>query len=320
MSTLDYAHRAKNIKNRPEVNQKMTKKAVLKEYGAEIENLRLMLQATREKNGIYLDPAQFEAMEARLQSQESQLLECESALRSRMEELKSLRSEREDMENRLSSTQASLEETAEQLDDTTKVLQETTENLLHTQIELAASDAVVGEQGITECGLTDIGTDLQNKVTGYRSDIDLLHAKVGRHTDMESQRVVEADTFHGEVIMQQQTLITEISGMKKKNESESKKLCDGVGALLNQGKNTCTSLQMAIDGALGTLVADAGTSRDHMTASCATLHGDLQSMGQSASVSLLQLKSQLGAWILDLEAGMGSVIQHMQAQQAEVNL
>ena len=59
----------------------MTKKAVLKEYGAEIENLRLMLQATREKNGVYLDPSQFEAMEARLQSQESQLLECEGALK-----------------------------------------------------------------------------------------------------------------------------------------------------------------------------------------------------------------------------------------------
>ena len=30
LSTLDYAHRAKNITNRPEVNQKLTKKALLK--------------------------------------------------------------------------------------------------------------------------------------------------------------------------------------------------------------------------------------------------------------------------------------------------
>ena len=30
LSTLDYAHRAKNITNRPEVNQKLTKKAMLK--------------------------------------------------------------------------------------------------------------------------------------------------------------------------------------------------------------------------------------------------------------------------------------------------
>ena len=30
MSTLDYAHRAKNIMNRPEINQKLTKKALIK--------------------------------------------------------------------------------------------------------------------------------------------------------------------------------------------------------------------------------------------------------------------------------------------------
>ncbi|CAM9126420.1 unnamed protein product, partial [Ectocarpus fasciculatus] len=180
LSTLDYAHRAKNIKNRPEVNQKMTKKAVLKEYGAEIENLRLMLQATRDKNGIYLDPSQFEAMEARLQSQESQLLECEGALKGRMEELKQLRGEREEMENKIATAQASLEEATGQLDDVTKVLEETTENLMFTQVELAASDAVVGEQCVTETGLTDIGTDFVSRITGHRSDINLLHDKIDR--------------------------------------------------------------------------------------------------------------------------------------------
>ena len=30
LSTLDYAHRAKNITNKPEINQKTTKKALLK--------------------------------------------------------------------------------------------------------------------------------------------------------------------------------------------------------------------------------------------------------------------------------------------------
>jgi kinesin family protein 11 len=86
MSTLDYAHRAKNIKNQPTINQKMTKKVVLKEYCAEIESLKNMLQLTREKNGVYVDPNEFYAMEAKIATQESQLLECESALRSRNEE------------------------------------------------------------------------------------------------------------------------------------------------------------------------------------------------------------------------------------------
>ncbi|CAK9300338.1 unnamed protein product [Gordionus sp. m RMFG-2023] len=54
LSTLDYAHRAKNITNRPEINQKLSKKALLKEYTEELERLRKDLAATREKNGIFM--------------------------------------------------------------------------------------------------------------------------------------------------------------------------------------------------------------------------------------------------------------------------
>lgn len=60
LSTLDYAHRAKNIMNKPEVNQKLTKKAVLREYMEEIERLKKDLVASRDKNGIYLDLENYE--------------------------------------------------------------------------------------------------------------------------------------------------------------------------------------------------------------------------------------------------------------------
>ena len=77
LSTLEYAHRAKNIMNRPEVNQKLTKKTLIKasrldlycvviyldvwvchlllqEYSEEIERLKRDLLCAREKNGVYL--------------------------------------------------------------------------------------------------------------------------------------------------------------------------------------------------------------------------------------------------------------------------
>jgi kinesin family protein 11 len=69
LSTLDYAHRAKNITNRPEINQKLTKKAMLKAYTEEIERLRRDLTATREKNGVYLDAENYEQMLAQIESQ-----------------------------------------------------------------------------------------------------------------------------------------------------------------------------------------------------------------------------------------------------------
>lgn len=63
LSTLDYAHRAKNIRNRPEVNQKISKTAHIKELNAEMDRLKAELFATREKNGVYIPADQFESRE-----------------------------------------------------------------------------------------------------------------------------------------------------------------------------------------------------------------------------------------------------------------
>ncbi|XP_006831510.1 PREDICTED: kinesin-like protein KIF11 [Chrysochloris asiatica] len=75
LSTLEYAHRAKNIMNKPEVNQKLTKKALIKEYTEEIERLKRDLAAAREKNGVYISEENFRAMNGKLTVQEEQILE-----------------------------------------------------------------------------------------------------------------------------------------------------------------------------------------------------------------------------------------------------
>ena len=59
LSTLDYANRAKNILNKPEVNQRSSKKTLIKEYTAEIERLKRELQNSREQRGVYLEVEKF---------------------------------------------------------------------------------------------------------------------------------------------------------------------------------------------------------------------------------------------------------------------
>merc|ERR1719447_2382838 len=73
LSTLDYASRAKCIKNKPEVNQKLTKKALIKEYTEQIEKLKKDLYAAREKNGIFLSEENFQEMQNQLQAQKGNL-------------------------------------------------------------------------------------------------------------------------------------------------------------------------------------------------------------------------------------------------------
>ena len=49
---------------------------------------------------MYVNPEEYYAMEARIQTQESQIIECEGALKQRNEEVKSLKYERDDLIDR----------------------------------------------------------------------------------------------------------------------------------------------------------------------------------------------------------------------------
>ena len=62
LSTLDYAYRARNITNRPENNQKLSKREVLKEYSNEMDRLRRDLLTFREKNCVYLAKENYHEM------------------------------------------------------------------------------------------------------------------------------------------------------------------------------------------------------------------------------------------------------------------
>ena len=90
LSTLDYAHRAKNICNKPEVNQKMSKSAKLKEYTEEIEKLRKDLIASREKNGVFLDNSRYQDMLSQIEMGNQEMAEKINAIKAMTEEMAKL--------------------------------------------------------------------------------------------------------------------------------------------------------------------------------------------------------------------------------------
>ena len=73
LSTLDYSSRAKMIKNKPQINQAVTKRALLRQYTEQIERLKGELAASQEKNGVYLNPEEYDRMKDRLEELEGDL-------------------------------------------------------------------------------------------------------------------------------------------------------------------------------------------------------------------------------------------------------
>ncbi|CAE6462974.1 unnamed protein product [Rhizoctonia solani] len=64
LSTLDYAFQAKAIRNRPELNSRIMRNALLKEHASEIARLKADLVAAREKNGVYVSLERWREIES----------------------------------------------------------------------------------------------------------------------------------------------------------------------------------------------------------------------------------------------------------------
>ena len=132
ISTLDYAHRAKNIRNKPEVNQKMTKRALIKEYVIEIERLKNCVSAARLKNGIFLPPEEYEELNEKIKTQNEKIQKYEE----KMEMLSKKLSETDELFNE---NKKKLHLTKTNLDKTSKELENTMQDLLETRISLEES-------------------------------------------------------------------------------------------------------------------------------------------------------------------------------------
>ena len=187
LSTLDYAHRAKNITNKPEVNQRMSKKAVLKEYTEEIERLRKDLMASREKNGVFLEHSNYQSMIAKSEATEQELAE-------KLGQLKALEEEMAKKEQMFEEVSAELEVKTEELEATTEKLAETehslecTRTVLHkTAVEKEEQKHLVEKHQETEVKLGGQAKKLLEVAEVTTKEGALLHDKLDRLKRVEEK-------------------------------------------------------------------------------------------------------------------------------------
>eukprot|EP00871_Galdieria_phlegrea_P003520 jgi/Galph1/4169/GphlegSOOS_G2797.1 len=195
LSTLDYACRAKNIKNRPTVNQMMTKRALIKEYTDEIARLKAELEATRSKNGVYLPNDMYEKLMASQAMQSDAIENLESKVGKTEEKLEQMRS-------LLESTKTELEHTKEKLHTTEHSLQRTKEKLIETKRHLKKVMKERDEKEFllkchteTEDRLHRQATELKGSLEESLEDIQRLFQKIQRKQSIEDHNIQAASEF-----------------------------------------------------------------------------------------------------------------------------
>ncbi|XP_039086224.1 kinesin-like protein KIF11 isoform X1 [Hyaena hyaena] len=188
LSTLEYAHRAKNILNKPEVNQKLTKRALIKEYTEEIERLKRDLAAAREKNGVYISEENFRAMSGKLTVQEEQIVELIEKIGAVEEELSRVTELFMDNKNELDQCKSDLQNKTQELETTQKHLQE-------TKLQLVEEEYITSALECTEEKLHDAASRLLTTVEETTKDVSGLHSKLDRKKAIDQHNAEAQDVF-----------------------------------------------------------------------------------------------------------------------------
>ena len=186
LSTLDYAIRAKSIRNRPEINQRMTRNSLLKEYVAEIEHLKADLLAAREKNGIFFAEDTWNQMNVEHELARTALEETKRQVEIVERQLKDVQGEYRESMNLLTKRDGELKEAKEELTETIRVLTTTSDELQTTKTALEEEVVVRESYQTTEATLDEVARGLKQAAQQSLGDLSAMFAKLCRSISAHS--------------------------------------------------------------------------------------------------------------------------------------
>ncbi|KAB1224008.1 hypothetical protein CJ030_MR2G007944 [Morella rubra] len=195
LSTLDYAFRAKHIKNKPEANQKMSKAVLLKDLYLEIEKMKQDVRAAREKNGVYIPHERFAREEAEKKVKNEKIEQLENDLNLSEKQVDRFRElylseeeQKKDLESELKDCKINLEKSNKALID----LQESYRLAIST---LKEKELIISKLLCSENSLIERAKELRTNLQSASEDIASLFTKLDQKEKMEAQNQSMVLTF-----------------------------------------------------------------------------------------------------------------------------
>ncbi|KAG0443707.1 hypothetical protein HPB47_014619 [Ixodes persulcatus] len=335
LNTLDYAHRAKSITNRPEVNQKMTKRALIKaslfsfargthffvsgtvEYTEEIERLRRELVAARDKNGMFVDPENYSAMERRLTCQSENILAKEAQIEDLSQRLAHLEELFTSTKEEVAAKTEALQNTLVDLHHTKENLGATKKALLKTAVERDEQQHLVHVHAKTEVSLTETAKTLVDVAKTATGDIDLLQRKLQCKSSIETANQTKQREFREGA----DALFATIEGNSRSRFASQEQTIESIRGSFGKAKQSnqnaaaaqSSALASILDGVraaeeqLGThaqssLASNTGFLVQLFQASVSPLVNDAQRSLQEMGDQCLSLGDKVRGWCRDTSA------------------
>ncbi|KAJ5224990.1 hypothetical protein N7468_006215 [Penicillium chermesinum] len=303
ISTLDYAFRAKNIRNKPQINSLILKNKMLRDIGMEIEKLKSDLIATRHRNGVYMAPDAYEQLTTESESrrivneeQRAKIESMEANLRHKVQELFTLT-------GNFNSLKQDNEQTQGKLDTTRMALDETERNLKNTSERLDEETIVRKAHQDTEAKLRDMGASLLSTLNGTVKDVRDLHAKIEVKDNLENTNLQSWESSTEKVDSTYKTVDEHLEAFKKANAAtvnESwQKMNDFIRNELETAQQVTSQIEM-YSSSFENVEADA-------RAQASTAHTEMNEILEEIKVLREDVKTKVGEGLQGLSVAAGRI-------------
>ncbi|OWM68852.1 kinesin-like protein KIN-5D [Punica granatum] len=264
LSTLDYAHRAKNIKNKPEINQKMMKSAMIKDLYSEIDRLKQEVYAAREKNGIYIPRDRYlqEEEEKKAMAEKMERMELESESKDKqIMELQELYNSQLQMTTELSDK---LEKTEQKLEETEHSLLDLEEKHRQANATIKEKEFLISNLLKSEKALVERALDLRAELEDAASDVSGLFAKIERKDKIEDRNRIVIQNFQLQLTQQLELLHKTVAASVTHQEHQIKDMEEDMQSFVSTKTEATEELRVRL-GQLRTMYDSGVKALDNIT-------------------------------------------------------
>ncbi|WOG91218.1 hypothetical protein DCAR_0310466 [Daucus carota subsp. sativus] len=297
LSTLDYAHRAKNIKNKPEANQKVSKVVLLRDLHMEIDRMRQDVRAAREKNGVYIPHERFTQDEAEKKAKNEKIEQLEIDLNISEKQVGKFRElylteqkQRLNFENELKDCKISLE-------NSNKALQESKENHQKAISILREKEFIISKLLHSESSLVERAKDMRANLQNASEDITVLCSTIDKKSRLEAENQGLLLTFGSQLDQSLKNLHKTILGSVSQQQQELKCMDEHLSLFLASKSDVAQALESKI-----------AKMTDICTSGVAILKELAETMQMKSDSSLEQMMCTISAQAASVEKFLRSTV------------
>lgn len=242
LSTLDYAYRARSILNRPEINAKLSKDDLVKEYSNEMDKIRKDILQLREKSGLWIAQENFLEMREKIEQHEVQISEKTKQMIALKEEMDKKKALFEEVEANMIRKSREIQKVRDQLEVQEEKLAEVSTDLKKTVRDKEEQVHLVSKHVETEHKLGMQAKKLQVGCDDMDDDLDMLYKKLDTVKAIDTDNVAAKDLFQNEFDTVVTKFCSRLEDFGKQHESLCNNLQEDLKSELTIRANQTTDL------------------------------------------------------------------------------